>query len=138
MPGRCSGTDPFVARDLDGDGNGDVLVAIESSAELLIAYSRPTLAVLSQPIPACVAPHLASAADLDADGVMALVVACNSEQQVQVLKQGSDGTYQELRRAAVPASLGRLVGLTAIDGDGRTDIARSGSSGLGLLRNESL
>lgn len=152
MPGRYSGTDTvalvtnlsapassIVARDLDGDGNGDVLVAIESRGELLIAYSRPTLAVLSKPIPACVAPHLASAADLDADGVLELIVACNSEQQVQVLKRRSDGTYQELLRAAVPASLGSLVGLTTIDfdGDGRTDIALSGSGGLGLLRNES-
>lgn len=153
MPGRFSGSDTvalvtnlsapassIVARDLDGDGNGDVLLAVESKGELLIAYSRPSLAVLSKPIPACAAPHLASAADLDADGIMELIVACNSERQVQVLKRRSDGSYQELLRAAVPASLGSLVGLTTIDydGDGRIDIALSGSSGLGLLRNESM
>jgi len=125
--------------DIDGDRHEDTLVAIESKGELLISYSRPTLAVLSPPIKVCAAPHLAIAADLDKDGVVELIVACNSEGQVQVLQRRSDGSYGELLRIAVPTSLGPLLGLTAVeyDGDGRTDIALAGSQGMGFLRNES-
>lgn len=129
----------IISRDLDGDGNGDVLLAIESKGELLIAYSRTGLAVLSGPIKSCAAPRLATAADLDTDGIQELIVACNSEQQVQILQRRSDGSYAEIARVGVPASLGSLIGLSAVeyDGDGRTDIALSGSQGIGLLRNES-
>jgi hypothetical protein len=129
----------IIARDLDGDGNSDVLLAIESKGELLVAYSRTGLAVLSSPIKTCAAPRLATAADLDADGTQELIVSCSSEQQVQVLQKRSDGSYGELLRSPVPASLGGVIGLTAIDydSDGRTDIILSGSLGFGLLRNES-
>jgi hypothetical protein len=129
----------IVARDLDGDGNGDVLLAIESKGELRIVYSRTGLSVISGPIPTCAAPRLATAADLNADGIQELIVSCHSEKQVQVLQRRGDGSYAELLRSDVPASLGDVIGLTAVDydSDGRTDIVLSGSLGFGFLRNES-
>lgn len=128
-----------VDRDLDGDGHADVLLTIESKSELLIAYSRPSLVSISGPIPVCAMPRLSTAADLDADGVPELLVACGSDAQVQVLQNRGGNTYQEITRVAVPPSLGSVIGLVAVefDGDGRTDIAVSGTVGFGLLRNES-
>lgn len=129
----------IVARDLDGDGNGDILLAIESKGELVIVYSRAGLPVLSSPIQTCATPRLATVADLDADGVQELIVSCQSETQVQVLQKRSDGSYVELLRSNVAPSLGEVIGLTTLDydNDGRTDIIVSGSLGFGLLRNES-
>jgi hypothetical protein len=71
--------------------------------------------------------------------VREVIVGCPASQQLQVLQRGRDGNYLELLRAAIPVGLGTLLSMGAIDydADGLVDLVLAGSSGFGIIRNQS-
>lgn len=125
--------------DVDGDGAGDALIALESAGKVMALYSRPRLGLTIEPIATCATPRVAAMGDVDADGVREILVACAAERQIQILSRTATGSYQEIARTPIPSGLTNLLHIVAADfsGDGLVDIMAAASNGFGLIENRS-
>ena len=125
--------------DMDQDGATDVLMSLESKGTVMLYFNRAGSVPPNQPVRTCSSPRVAAGGDVDADGIRELIVACTAEQQLQILHRQQDGTYVEQLRVAMPSGIGNVLGIAPVDfdGDGLNDIVISGSSAIGLVRNQS-
>lgn len=120
--------------DLDGDGALDVAVASSLGGSVSLLFQDPTRPGVLRPAVArsvSGTPRDVEAADLDGDGRVDLVVACDGALRVEVLLQtpGAPGSF------GAPAAFGtgqcdpESLALTDLDSDGRLDVVCGGPDG---------
>ncbi len=122
-----------LARDLDGDNNGDL--AVVGSAGLSVFYGDGTgtfVAASSNPMPAGGAPRSVAVADFNRDGGLDVIVANESSDDASIFL----GSGQRQFAAACPVPVGRRAGLVAasdLNVDGRQDFVVASANDVRVL-----
>lgn len=128
------------AGDLDGDGDSDLLVPNERSADLRIflndgsgGYSGPTV----YPIPGGAVPSTNEGADFDGDGVIDVAVGNIGNAVVSVFLGEGDGTIRHHRNLDAGEEV-RGVCVVDLETDGRPEIVAAAVEGdrVTVFRNE--
>jgi len=126
--------------DLDGDGDSDLLVPNERSADLRVflndgagGYGEPTV----YPIPGGSVPSTNEGADFDGDGVIDVAVGNIGNGNVSVFMGVGDGTIRHHRNFEGGEEV-RGVCVLDLDTDGRPDIVAAAveADRVTVLRNE--
>ncbi|MBI2571334.1 MAG: VCBS repeat-containing protein [Candidatus Schekmanbacteria bacterium] len=126
VPRQESGAAAFgygiLARDFDGDGKADILVACSERRELLF-YRGDGDGTLADPVAtaATCRPEQIQATDLDGDGKLDAVAACAQDDGVSVFLGAGSGTFRSPADYAVGDNPQDLA-LANVDGAGGIDI----------------
>ena len=117
-----------ILEDLDSDGNldavatdWDALIGLGNTVSVLMGDGSGGFAT-RQTYTTGVSPSSVQSADLDGDGVLDLIVACQVGDVLSLLKGNGDGTFdpaQTIDNGSNP----QAVALADFDSDGATDIA---------------
>lgn len=122
---------PFAVGDLDGDGRPDLAVPgrLGTRVTLLRADGRGGLAPFpSSPVETRPMPFHAAVGDLDADGVLDLVVSHNESGRLSVLLGDGAGGFRAAPEAELAPGAWKIA-VADLDGDGHTDLAGGGRDG---------
>jgi len=130
-PSVLDGPDSFVAADLDGDGDLDLVCANSN----LVAYLQTSPGTFSDPplvIGNGLGPISVAAVDFDRDGDLDLATANGTFQDLSIFRQTSPGVFAEPPIVFGGGSTTRLPVVIVpgdFDGDGDTDFASANTGG---------
>ena len=125
-PGKF-GTDALRARDVNGDGDPDLVLASGDGVLVYQGGEGVFFELYSDGLPGTRFPASSLAlGDLDGDGRDDLVASCHIFSCVTILTQDANGDLLPALSVEVPS--GRFVGVGDLDGDGFQDIVGSGDT----------
>ena len=125
------------AGDVDGDGDADLVVAMEwAPVQLLLNDGRGRFAADPGRVPQTTHDHEEAAlADLDGDGDLDLAIVSEDDRASELWLNDGTGRFTVADFAAAAGAIGNGVIAVDVDGDGDRDLVTANADGDRLLRN---
>ncbi|KNC48812.1 uncharacterized protein AMSG_00593 [Thecamonas trahens ATCC 50062] len=132
---------PIRAADMDGDGDADVVYGVASLNGLFYQANTDGRTALADSVAIASGPTMLSAptdvmlADMDADGDVDVVVACDNAPHLIWFANNGDASLGSRIVVATFASGVKAIRVTDIDDDGDPDIVYARGSAVGVATN---
>jgi hypothetical protein len=137
MPAGANNPNHVLERDLDGDGDLDLVTANTAAGSSSIFVNQGgALFEAPRVLPVGQSPYTVSAADLNADGVLDLVTANETQNSISALL--GEGELRFARPYIIDAGIGLRNALPAdLDGDGKPELVTNNREGdsLSIIQN---
>ncbi len=126
------------AGDVDGDGDADLVVAMEwAPVQLLLNDGRGRFSADPTRVPQTTHDHEEAAlADLDGDGDLDLAIVSEDDRAAELWLNDGAGRFTVAPFEAAAGAIGNGVIAVDVDGDGDRDLVTANADGDRLLRND--